>query len=296
MARQTASVRGLVVGAVVLALAWAAGRAAAPPQGLDPLRQQQLHELERRQLRAAQALQFEKVEELARQTLSLLERCLGPRHRRSSVARREVESWRRLAQLPAKDRPRVARALEAGIEKGDAAVALFNQGKHDQAQPLFDRALAIHREALGEDHPRTMTSYSGAAMCLHLRGKHEQARHLAQRALASSRKVLGDDHPDTGLACRIIADTWHAQGKDARAQPFYEKALACFRKALGEEARSTGLAFSNLAICLNAQGKFAQAQPLYEKALVIHRQALGEDHAETGTSYGNVAFNLQSQG
>jgi tetratricopeptide (TPR) repeat protein len=38
-----------------------------------------------------------------------------------------------------------------------------SQGKHDEAEPLYERALAIYEKALGPDHPYTATSLNNLA-------------------------------------------------------------------------------------------------------------------------------------
>ncbi|CAM9785742.1 unnamed protein product, partial [Ectocarpus sp. 12 AP-2014] len=40
----------------------------------------------------------------------------------------------------------------------NASYGLFLQGKYTEAQPLFERALAISEGALGVDHPNTIKS------------------------------------------------------------------------------------------------------------------------------------------
>src|SRR5207244_112769 len=60
---------------------------------------------------------------------------------------------------------------------------LHKQGKPAQALPLFQKALAIRRKVLGEQHPATATSYINVASILHEQGKTLEAVRTWQAAL-----------------------------------------------------------------------------------------------------------------
>jgi tetratricopeptide (TPR) repeat protein len=66
-----------------------------------------------------------------------------------------------------------------------------------QAEPLYQRALAIREKMLGPDHPHTAQSLNNLALLYHSQGKYEQAEPLYQRALAIDEKALGAEHPTT---------------------------------------------------------------------------------------------------
>ena len=60
-----------------------------------------------------------------------------------------------------------------------AAAVLGGERKADaEALPLYDKALAIRRKVLGEEHPSTAASSNNLATCLHYQGKHAEARQL----------------------------------------------------------------------------------------------------------------------
>ena len=43
---------------------------------------------------------------------------------------------------------------------------LFDQGKYDEAEPLYRRALAGYEEALGPAHPETLGTVNNLALLL----------------------------------------------------------------------------------------------------------------------------------
>ena len=77
------------------------------------------------------------------------------------------------------------------------AALYAKQGKYEQAEPLFQRALAIRERVLGAEHPDTASSLNNLAILYRNQGKYEQAEPLYQRALTIYERVLGAEHPDT---------------------------------------------------------------------------------------------------
>ena len=84
------------------------------------------------------------------------------------------------------------------------ALLYRNQGKYEQAEPLYQRALAIRERVLGAEHPDTARSLNNLALLYRNQGKDEQAEPLYQRALAIRERVLGAEHPDTAR----VSITW----------------------------------------------------------------------------------------
>jgi CHAT domain-containing protein/tetratricopeptide (TPR) repeat protein len=156
--------------------------------------------------------------------------------------------------------------------------------------------LDICRQALGEQHPHTATSYNNVAANLNSQGKYAEAGPLFQKALDICRKALGEEHPDTARSYNNLAGNLDNQGKYAEAGPLYKKALDIRRKVLGEEHPDTAVSYNNIAANLQSQGQYAEAGPLYQKALDIRRNVLGEEHPDTAVSYNNIAANLDDQG
>jgi hypothetical protein len=74
------------------------------------------------------------------------------------------------------------------------------------ARALFERALDIHEQVLGPDHPTTSRSLNGLALLLRDQGDPAAARPLFERALAIRERVLGPDHPDTVASRRALEE------------------------------------------------------------------------------------------
>ena len=65
-----------------------------------------------------------------------------------------------------------------------------DQGRYEQAEALYQRALAIREQVLGSEHPQVATSLNNLAGLYQSQGKYEQAEALYQRALVIREQVL----------------------------------------------------------------------------------------------------------
>ena len=122
--------------------------------------------------------------------------------------------------------------LTVAISLNNLAELYRNQGKYDEAEPLYQRALAIREKSLGSDHPDVATSLNNLAVLYSDQGRYDEAEPLYQRALAIREKSLGADHPDVATSLNNLAQLYHDQGKHAEAELLHQRALAIREKAL----------------------------------------------------------------
>ena len=57
-----------------------------------------------------------------------------------------------------------------------------NEGKYEEAEPLFQRALTIREKVLGPEHPHTAQSLNNLAILYYKQGKNVEAEPLFQQA------------------------------------------------------------------------------------------------------------------
>ena len=76
-----------------------------------------------------------------------------------------------------------------------------DQGKYDEALPLYEECLQVSKEVLGDRHPNTLGSINNLAMLYKSQGEYSKALPLYEECLQVSKEVLGDRHPDT-LYCK----------------------------------------------------------------------------------------------
>jgi CHAT domain-containing protein/Tfp pilus assembly protein PilF len=227
-----------------------------------------------------------------REARDILRKRLDESHWRVIDARQALEDDERLAGMDHEQRAQLAEAKrQYGMSE-----ELYVAGKYAEAAAAARRALAIHKQVLGERHPDTVSSLNGLAFLLQAQGDHAGARPLFEQALAIRKQVLGERHPSTALSLNNLASLLEAQGDRAGARPLYEQALTIYKEVLGERHPLTATCLNNLAGLLDAQGDHAGARPLYEQALAIRKEVLGERHPLTAQSLGNLAGLLQVQG
>jgi tetratricopeptide (TPR) repeat protein len=205
--------------------------------------------------------------------------------------------WRRLLPhvLTATD---ASRALDhAGDDVAwllnKAATYVQRRGEPAVSLPLFERAIALRRGMLGEQHPDTLTSARHLALNLRALGQYEAARRLSEETLVRSRRVLGEQHPDTLTSANNLAlDLW-ALGQYEAARRGVEDVLARRREVLGQDHPDTLTSASNLAANLRGFRQYEAARRLDEDVLARRREVLGQEHPDTLMSARNLAANLR---
>src|SRR6266567_2328579 len=183
---------------------------------------------------------------------------------------------------------------EAARLLNQTAFYLHERAQYPEAEPLYQRALAISEQALGPNHPDTATNLNNLAGLYKSQGKYEQAEPLYQRALAIREQALGPNHPDTATSLNNLAGLYDSQGKYEQAEPLYQRALAIREQALGPNHPDTAGSLNNLAGLYDHQGEYAKAEPLLKRALTIYEQVLGPNHPTTIVVRANHAHLLES--
>ena len=184
----------------------------------------------------------------------------------------------------------------AGDLLGKLGRYLYDRGLYEEAEPLYQRSLAIEEKALGPDHPDVATTLNNLARLYKSRGRYEEAEPLYQRSLAITEKALGPDHPSVAITLNNLAELYKSQGRYEEAEPLYQRSLAITEKALGPDHPSVAITLNNLAELYKIQVRYEQAELLYQRSLAISEKALGPDHPSVAITLSNLADLHQSQG
>ncbi|MEL6763033.1 MAG: tetratricopeptide repeat protein, partial [Cyanobacteria bacterium J06607_6] len=86
-------------------------------------------------------------------------------------------------------------ALQRANELSQQALILYQQGRYDEAEPLYQQSLEIRLEQLGDRHPDVATSLNNLALLYKAQGHYDEAESLYQQSLNIYREQLGDRHP-----------------------------------------------------------------------------------------------------
>ena len=108
------------------------------------------------------------------------------------------------------------------------------RASYAEAEPLYQRALAIREKALGPGPPRRGRQPQQPGRALPGPGplRARPSRSISGR-LQIREKALGPDHPDVATSLNNLAVLYQAQGRYGEAEPLYQRALAIREKALG---------------------------------------------------------------
>ncbi len=164
-------------------------------------------------------------------------------------------------------------------------------GLYEEAQTFLERALAMRRRLLGENHPDVATSMNGLAIVLFDRGAYDEAEQLYRETLAMRRRLLGENHPDVAISMSNLAVHLHDTGRyDAydEAESLLREALATQRQLLGEDHPDVATALNDLAFLLKARGAYEEAEPLLREALAMAIRLRGQEHFYVAISLVNL--------
>ncbi len=175
-------------------------------------------------------------------------------------------------------------------------IQLYQQGKYNEAIPLAEQALAIHKQQLGDNHPSTASSLNNLAELYQSQGRYSEAEPLYKQALAIFKQQLGDNHPNTATSLSSLAALYRDIGRYSEAEPLYQQALAIWKKQLGDNHPLTAQSLNNLALLYESQGRYQEAESIYQDILFIVKKQLGDNHSSTATSLNNLALLYDSQG
>jgi eukaryotic-like serine/threonine-protein kinase len=161
---------------------------------------------------------------------------------------------------------------------------------------VFQGALNLRRENLGEVHPSTLDSMNNLAMAYYDAGRLDLAISMLETTLKNRRIALGDDHVDMIETMNDLAVAYLKAGQTAKAIPLYESTLVRVRATLGEDHNDALTIMDNLAVAYVAAGVYEKAVGLHKAAIAGFIAKLGEDHLTTLITMNNLARAYQGAG
>ena len=165
---------------------------------------------------------------------------------------------------------------------------LTDMGRPQTALTLKD-TVGMLTDALGPDHPDTLTTRNNLATAYLDAGHVSTAIDMFEALLADRTRILGPDHPDT-LTTRSNLATAHRQaGNTSTAIDIYEAVLADRTRILGPDHIDTLATRSNLAGAHQDAGDLLTAIDMYETLLDDCISVLGPDYPHTLTTRSNLA-------
>jgi tetratricopeptide (TPR) repeat protein len=174
------------------------------------------------------------------------------------------------------DHPNVARSLT------NLGKQYQYHGKYDQAEPLYQRALAIKENlAIKEmvsrpDHADIAVNLDGLATLYRIRHRYADAETLLKRSLAVREQAFGPDGLNVCPSLESLAVLYQSEGRHGDAEPYLRRVLAIREKALGPDHPQVGQSLHQLARLYRMQGRLPEARTSYDRAVAL----LGSNHPE----------------
>lgn len=169
-------------------------------------------------------------------------------------------------------------------------------GGYLRAQACYERALAIRKKRLGEQHSDTVASLNNLGLVLKDQAKFIEAERYYQQALEINLAEGGEHSARTVASLTDIAFLLKDRGEPAQAQRYFERALAAIRALRGEQHSETAESLNNLGLLLKDQGEYVKAEQHFQQALKINLAAEGEHSKGTIDSLTNLGLLVKDQG
>ncbi len=163
-------------------------------------------------------------------------------------------------------------------------------GRYADAQPVLERALAIRRRELGEEHPAVAEAMNHLGWVHYRRGRYAEAEKLYRQALAIQRNRLGEDDPAIGPTYTNLGYLPH---------PVLDSSIAYFRRALDVRMRTLGpehpevtSSMALVGVMLSKKGLDEEAEEYLRRVVSLRRQSLEADVPQLAKSYFMLADHL----
>ncbi len=172
---------------------------------------------------------------------------------------------------------------------------LTEMGRPQTALTLQE-AVGMLIDALGPDHPDTLTTRGNLALAYRESGNLQKAIDIFEDVLTDRTRLLGPDHPDTLGTRGNLAIAYRESGNLQKAIDMFEDVLADCTRLLGPDHPDTLGTRGNLAIAYRESGNLQKAIDMFEDVLADRTRLLGPDHPDTLTTRGNLAIAYRESG
>ena len=202
-------------------------------------------------------------------------------------------------------RPHVEAVAPAAEDVGlEMAGALWNNlgahlrtvAEYSGARAAYERALAIHEQVFGREHPIVATVVHNLGSVLCDLGELAGARAALKRALVIDERAYGLDHISVARDVHSLGNVLQSLGDLDEARVAYEWALAIHERIFGREDPDVARDVNSLGGVLHARGDLAGARAAFEQTLAIHERVYGPEHPEVAAAVNNLGMVLRDLG
>lgn len=175
-------------------------------------------------------------------------------------------------------------------------ILFSHRGKLQEAERMFQLALASYENALGSGRTVTFTIGNPVEDDCFAQDQLQDSHKMVWQGLAANEITFSIDRTSTLDTINNLGNIYVDQGRLQQAEDMLLKALAGYEEALGADHAFTLDALNNLARLYSVRGSPQQAEDLYHKARAGYERTLGSDHISTLRVINNLGFLYEMEG
>jgi len=175
------------------------------------------------------------------------------------------------------------------------AVTLQNEGRLEEARPLFQESLKLYGQLFGAEHPHTLAMQANYGMFLHRLRDLDGAERVYRDVLELDRKVRGESHSYTGYDHVNLGMLLHDRGKYSEAETEFRSALDIYERSLPANHSYQGAARRALGITLIESGRPQEAERELQTALRIFNASVTDTNPQVLATQAALGYALAKQ-
>jgi len=162
-------------------------------------------------------------------------------------------------------------------------------GQYAEAEIHYSKALGIHEQILGAEHPTSAQTLGHLGRLYLCAGRYAEAESILRRAIKIAERMLGQEHTITATLINQMGQLYDTMGSYVDAEPLLCRAVEIQEKAAGSLHPMTANSLGSLAQLYFSTARFEEAEFLHLRALAIRERSLGSVHPATAASLQNLA-------
>lgn len=189
-------------------------------------------------------------------------------------------------------------SLEVASSLNYLAANHDRQGKHEEAQGLYERALELRKKLATEPNRTDLIARStnNLGTCLRSQKKFDEAIRYFEDAVRMVEQKYGKDYIDVGNGKNNIATCLYGKKEYGAAERMFLDALDIKKRALGDKNYYLATTYEGLADTYRELGRLADAEQHYAHALEMRQFGLTEGHPAISESFETLASVQSAQG
>ncbi len=171
----------------------------------------------------------------------------------------------------------------------ELADAHFYAGHYDVSDSLTRRAMAMHRQILGDRHPLVADDLINLGAVQFERAHYSEAEQSYRQALDINESWYGKDHPEIASNLSMLGRALVFEKRYDEAVALVERALAIQEQVYGPEHPRVANVLNELGTVALQRGQYDEAEARFRRMAEIYKAAYGEHHYLYALANANLA-------